>query len=105
LVKARGFDYLCVTRSKLKKFDLDAAHSIRTVCDKKENAISLQKITVANETDYFLKIKSNTKALKEASMHAQFKQHFEEGLQIIEASLTKRSGVKKEDQYISASED
>jgi len=97
MVKAKGFDYLCVTRSKLKKYDLDAVHTIKTVCDKKENVISLQKITVANESDYFLKIKSNTKALKEASMHAQFKQRFEEGLQIIEASLSKKSGVKKED--------
>jgi len=97
MVKAKGFDYLCVTRSKLKKYDLDAVHTIKTVRDKKENVISLQKITVANESDYFLKIKSNTKALKEASMHAQFKQRFEEGLQIIEASLSKKSGVKKED--------
>lgn len=97
MVKAKGFDYLCVTRSKLKKFDLENAHTLKTVCDKKENVISLQKITVANESDYFLKIKSNTKALKETSMHVQFKQRFEEGLQIIEASLSKKSGVKKED--------
>ncbi|MBA3603989.1 MAG: IS1634 family transposase [Parachlamydiaceae bacterium] len=97
MVKAKGFDYLCVTRTKIKKFDLDNAHPLKTVLDKKDNEISLQKITVGNETDYFLKIKSNTKALKEASMHAQFKQRFEEGLQIIEAGLSKKSGVKKED--------
>lgn len=97
MVKAKGFDYLCITRSKIKKFALDAARPLKTVFDKKENEISLQKITVGNESDYFLKIKSNTKALKEASMHAQFKQRFEEGLQIIEASLGKKSGVKKED--------
>jgi hypothetical protein len=97
MVKAKGFDYLCVTRSKLKKFDLENAPNIKTVCDKKENVISLQKITVANKTDYFLKIKSSTKALKEASMHVQFKQRFEDGLQIIAASLIKKSGVKRED--------
>lgn len=97
MVKAKGFDYLCVTRSKIKKFELSKSHTLKTVYDKKENEISLQKITVKGEDDYFLKIKSNTKALKEASMHAQFKQRFEEGLEIIKLSLSKKSGIKKQD--------
>jgi len=97
MVKEKGFDYLCVTRSKLKKFELDKAETIKTVYDKKEQPISLIKVKVENESDYFLKIKSESKAIKEASMHGQFKQRFEEGLEIIKAGLSKKSGIKKEE--------
>jgi len=78
MVKEKGFDYLCVTRSKLKKFELEKAQTIKTVYDKREQPISLLKVKVENESDYFLKIKSESKAIKEASMHRQFKQRFEE---------------------------
>ena len=47
-------------------------------------------------TDYYLKVESQTKALKECSMNEQFRVRFEEGLQKIAASLTKKGGVKQE---------
>jgi len=97
MVKEKGFDYLCVTRSKLKKFEIEKAQTIKTVYDKREQPISLLKVKVENESDYFLKIKSESKAVKEASMHRQFKQRFEEGLEIIKAGLSKKSGIKKEE--------
>ena len=96
MVKAKGFDYLCVTRSKLKKYQIDISDTIKTVYDKKEQAISLHKIKVENESDYFLKIKSESKAIKEQAMHGQFKKRFEEGLEIIRLGVTKKSGIKKE---------
>lgn len=96
MVKAKGFDYLCVTRSKLKQYQIEKSDTIKTVYDKKEQAISLHRIRVENESDYFLKIKSESKAVKEQAMHGQFKKRFEEGLEIIRLSLTKKSGIKKE---------
>jgi len=70
---------------------------IKTVYDKKEQPISLLKVEVENESDYFLKIKSESRAIKEASMHSQFKQRFEDGLEIIKAGLNKKLGIKKEE--------
>ena len=96
MVKTKGFDYLCVTRSKLKKYEIEKSDTIKTVYDKKEQPISLHRIKVEKQSDYFLKIKSNSKALKEQSMHDQFKKRFEEGLEIIGLSLTKKRGTKKE---------
>lgn len=97
MVKSKGFDYLCVTRSKLKNFEAENTSAIKTVYDKKNQPISLHKVTVENQSDYFLKIKSQAKAIKENEMHQQFKQRFEEGLEIIKLSLTKKSGIKKQD--------
>lgn len=96
MVKAKGFDYLCVTRSKLKKYQIETSDTIKTVYDKKGQAISLHRIRIENESDYFLKIRSDSKAVKEQSMHGQFKKRFEEGLEIIRLSLHKKSGIKKE---------
>lgn len=96
MVKAKGFDYLCVTRAKIKKYRIETSDTIKTIYDKKKQAISLHRIKVENESDYFLKIKSESKALKEQAMHAQFKKRFEDGLEIIRLSLTKKSGTKKE---------
>ena len=96
MVKAKGLDYLCVTRAKLKKYQIEKSDTIKTVYDKKERAISLHRVKIENESDYFLKIKSESKALKEQAMHEQFKKRFEEGLEIIRLGLTKKSGIKKE---------
>jgi len=96
MVKAKGFDYLCVTRAKLKKYQIEKLNTIKTVYDKKERAISLHRVKIEDESDYFLKIKSESKALKEQAMHEQFKKRFEEGLEIIRSGLTKKSGIKKE---------
>lgn len=40
-------------------------------------------MNIENENDYFLKLKSESKAIKEGSMHRQFKQRFENGLGVI----------------------
>jgi len=47
-------------------------------------------VKVENESDYFLKIKSESTVVKIASMNRQFKQGFEEGLEIIKARLSKK---------------
>jgi len=47
-VKEKGFDYLCLTRSKLKKFEIEKAQTIKTVYDKREQPISLLKVKVGN---------------------------------------------------------
>ncbi len=95
MLKEKGYDYLCVTRNKIKKYITEDAETIKTVYDKKQQPISLHKVTVKDKDDYFIKIKSNAKAQKEKSMHGKFKQSFEEGLEGIKQSLNKKHGVKK----------
>lgn len=97
MVKAKGFDYLCVTRSRLKKYQIASEDTIKTIYDKNESAISLHRVRVENETDYYLRIKSENKAVKERAMHRQFKQRFETGLEIIKSALNKKSGIKREE--------
>jgi len=97
MVKAKGYDYLCVTRSSLKNYKVEADASTVTVTDNKKQKIELCPVKSDKNTDYYLKVESHTKELKERSMNDQFRQRFEDGLQTIAESLTKKGGVKQAD--------
>ena len=97
MVKDKGYDYLCVTRSTLKNYKVEAAASTVTVTDNKKQKIELCPVKSDKNTDYYLKVTSHTKELKERSMNEQFQQRFEQGMQKIADSLTKKGGVKQAD--------
>lgn len=97
MIKDKGYDYLCVSRSSLKKYQLESGAQKVTVTDNKKQEIALCRVKSDRNTDYYLKVESPTKALKERSMNEQFRQRFEEGLKKIADSLGKKGGVKQED--------
>jgi transposase len=97
MIKERGYDYLCVSRSSLKNYKIEAGATTVTVTDNKRQKIDLCRVKSDRNTDYYLKVESHTKEMKERSMNEQFKSRFEAGLQKIADSLTKKGGVKQED--------
>ena len=97
-----GYDYICVSRSKLKKYKADTNQSPIVVLDKKEQPITLQKVTVGGSSDNYLQVHSEAKSAKETSMNTRFADRFEDGLKQIKESLNKKSGVKKMQKYGSA---
>ena len=94
MVKDNGYDYLCVTRSSMKDYGVVAGANPVTIRDNKKQKIELCRVSSPRNTDFFIKIESHTKELKERSMNEQFRFRFEEGLQKIADSLTKKGGVK-----------
>ena len=96
MIKEKGYEYLCVSRSSLKNYNIEAGAETVSVTDNKKQKIGLCRVKSDRNTDYYLKVESQTKALKECSMNEQFRVRFEEGLQKIAASLTKKGGVKQE---------
>ena len=97
MIREKGYDYMCVSRSTLKNYTLEADAPTVTVTDNKKQKIDLCRVKSDKSTDYYLKVESHTKELKERSMNEQFRQRFEEGMQKIADSLTKKSGVKQLD--------
>lgn len=97
LIKEKGYEYICVTRSSMKDYSVVAADAVVTVRDNKQQKIELCQVRKKGHTDYFLKIESHSKELKERSMNEQFQQRFEEGMQKIADSLTKKGGIKQAD--------
>ena len=83
LIKESGYDYLCVTRSSMKNYNIEAGATNVTVTDNKKQKITLCSVKSDRNTDNYLKVDSHAKALKERSMNDLFRSRFEEGLQKI----------------------
>ena len=96
MLTENGFDYVCVSRSKIKNYKVDPECRPVMVEDKKRQKIQVQKVVSEKHNDFILKIDSEAKRAKEVSMNHRFQESFEKGLLIIEASLSKKSGIKTE---------
>ncbi|HEX8678076.1 MAG TPA: IS1634 family transposase [Segetibacter sp.] len=97
LIAAKGYKYLCVSRSKLK--DYKAVQDRLTVLmeTKSKQFIRLKAVSTEKNTDYYLEVKSPAKERKETGMRNQFEQRFEEALQSIHKGVHSKGGVKKAD--------
>jgi len=95
MLKSKGYDYLCVSRSNLKQYYADTETKPIQIKDKKEQPIELLKVQAIDDTDHYLWVKSHAKALKENSMNGLFSQRFEEGIQNINEGIFRKSGTKK----------
>lgn len=94
-IREMGYDYLCVTRSEIKKYEVEAGQQSLQVRNNKNKVIELCRVKTGSNTDYYLKVESEAKALKERSMNQLFRDRFESGLQAIASSLSKKGGVKQ----------
>ena len=97
MIKAKGYEYVCVSRSTLKDYKQHSDGQIVKVQDRKQRIIELSRVQGKNDAEYILKVTSPAKAIKETAMKSQFQQRFEDDLTKIASSLTKKSGVKKYD--------
>ena len=96
-LKKEGYDYLCVSRSNIKKYQADINSKPVQIYDKKKQPIELLKVRVENDTDNYLWVRSQAKAVKENSMNDQFSKRFEEGLQNIQNGIVSKGGTKRKD--------
>ena len=88
--KDNGCNYLFVNRFTMKNYDVEAVATTVTIRDNKKQKIELCKVTSALNKDYYIKVESQTKELKERSLNEQFRFRFEQGSQKIAESLTKK---------------
>ncbi len=97
LLEAKGHKYLCVGRSSLKEYKAVQQRLTVLMETKSKQLISLTSVSTENNTDYYLKVKSEAKAMKEVGMKNQFEQRFEDELQKIHNSIQSKGGVKQAD--------
>jgi hypothetical protein len=95
MLKEKGYDYLCVTRSKLKDYNISAGTPKIEVFDNRDQLIEIQKVNKEGETDQFLYVRSHMKAKKEVSMQEHYSSRYEDELKNISASIHKKGGTKK----------
>ena len=73
MLKEKGYDYICVTRTKLKDYKHKTTEGEnKLVLDKNGNKISLRLVNKKECNDAYMYVRSDKKALKEASMNNRF---------------------------------
>ena len=100
LIKKKGFNYLCVSRMKLKDYELSEDKQSVTVYDSRKQAITLHEVCTEPGGDHYLRICSPSKAMTEASMNRQWRQRFESELEKVNAAIGRKGGVKKYERVI-----
>ena len=95
-LKGKGYDYICVNRIKLKDYKVKNHNQDDVVIyDKNKNPINLRFVEKPDCTDNYMYVRSQKKAVKEASMNEHFSQYYEESLENIKGALSKKGGTKK----------
>lgn len=96
MLKEKGYDYICVTRTKLKDYKVtDPLGGEKVIFDRNDNPINLQMVEKQDCEDTYMYVRSQQKAVKEASMNEHFSQRYEEDLENIKTALNKKGGTKK----------
>jgi hypothetical protein len=98
-ITEKGFDYVCVSRSSLTKYTVLKDSSPVVVYDHRERPIELVEVQTPDATDseYYLKVTSPSKTLKESSMYKQFCSRYEKELELIVKGIITKGGTKKYD--------
>jgi transposase len=98
MLKQRGYSYICVSRMRLKDYQRVNTEGDKTVIyDKRDNPIELDIVKAPGVDDTFLYVRSQQKAVKEASMNEHFSQRYEQDLERIREGIHKKGGTKKLD--------
>ncbi len=97
LIEAKGYRYLCVSRSKLKQYQAVQGRLTVLMETKSKQYVRLKAVTAEKNTDYYLEVKSPAKEMKETGMKNQFEQRFEEALQRIHKGIHSKGGIKQTD--------
>jgi Transposase DDE domain len=95
MLTEKGYDYLCVTRVKLKEFTAvnDGLQPV-VITDNRNNKIELQRVVKPDCTDQFMYVRSDKKALKEASMEVNYSTRYEQELTALSLSILTKKGTK-----------
>ena len=97
LIKAMGYHYVCVSRTKLKDYEIIKDRLTTLLETKSGQTVRLKSVVTEKNTDYYLEVMSEGKAMKENGMLRQCEERFEDELQKIHNSIHKKGGIKKLD--------
>ncbi|MGN0207385.1 MAG: transposase, partial [Muribaculaceae bacterium] len=100
LLKQKGYNYLCVSRTKLTNYTLAEDSRSVTVCDSRKRQITLREVHTEPGSDYFLEVTSPSKAMAEASMNRQWRERFEQQMQRINDGIARKGGTKRYEKVI-----
>ncbi len=94
IVKQRGYDYVCVSRTIPKEYS-KLTDGATLLSDNRDNTIEVTKVSVEEKSDMFLHIKSHQKQLKEQSIDDKLTGRFTDSMEYLKEGLSKPRRLKK----------
>lgn len=94
MLRSQSYHYVCISRSALKEYSVYPGAPY-TILDTDNQRIEVKKVTQDKNSDSYLYVKSPAKQKKEHSIDEKLSTRFEEGLEAIKESLSKKRGIKK----------
>jgi hypothetical protein len=91
----KGYRYVCVSRNRIKDYTVDASKA-KTIklTNRGKNKVELSVFKPEGYDDTWMYVESEAKRKKESSMNLKLRQRFEEDLNSIKASFSKKGGTK-----------
>ena len=99
-IKENGYNYLCVSRTRLTDYEISEDCQSVKVLDTRKQEITLRQVKHEADGDYYLKINSPAKAVKESSMNRQWRERFEQELTKARDALGRKGGKKTYEKVI-----
>ena len=96
LITEKGYNYVCVSRKRLKDYPVDVKKkTITKQTDRGKNEVALSIFKPKDQKDTWMYVQSEAKRNKEQSMNQKLQERFEEELAVIEKALTTKGGIKR----------
>ncbi len=96
LIKEKGYDYVCVSRKRLKDHPIEeATKKVYRTTDREKRKVALCLFEAVGHTDTWMYVQSDAKRLKEESMSKKLHERFIESLEEVKRALHKKNGTKK----------
>lgn len=96
MLDGKGYKYVCVSRTRLKDYKLaDGAGKQIQLTNRKKEKVELQLFCPNGYKDTWMYVESEGKRKKEQSINVKLRQRYEEELQNIKNSFSKKGGTKK----------
>lgn len=99
-IKEKGYNYLCVSRTRLADYELSDDCRCVKVQDTRKQEITLRQVKHEADGDCYLEINSPAKAVKESSMNRQWRERFEQELTKARDALGRKGGKKTYEKVI-----
>lgn len=91
----KGYRYVCVSRKRIKDYTVDTSKSkVIKLTDREKNKVELSIFKPEGYNDTWMYVESEAKRRKENSMNLKLRQRFEEDLNSIKSSFSKKGGTK-----------
>lgn len=95
-LKAKGYKYVCVSRTRIKDYPADADNAGKIqLTNRGKNKVALNIFQAPGYSDTWMYVESDEKRKKEESITIKLRQRFEEELDSVKKAFSKKGGTKK----------